>query len=115
MSSRFSKVKGRDRASDGELASDGAPRTSRAGESRVETPVSAVSTAPLTGAAEQHASVDLARRRDELTRRFAELQYDLGGILYEMAIRDHIRVEVLVRHAAALQDVDAELHEVERL
>jgi hypothetical protein len=116
MSSRFSKVKGRDRASDGELATDGAARAaSRAGESRVGAPVSAVSTAPLTGAAEQHGNVDLSRRRDELTRRFAELQYDLGGILYEMAIRDHIRVEVLVRHAAALQDVDAELHEVERL
>jgi uncharacterized OB-fold protein len=32
-----------------------------------------------------------------------------------MAIRNHIRVEVLVRKAAALQDVDAELSEVERI
>lgn len=59
--------------------------------------------------------VDLARRRDELRTRFAELQYDLGGILYEMAIRDHIRTDVLVRHAVVLQDVDAELREVERI
>jgi hypothetical protein len=60
-------------------------------------------------------NVDLARRRDELTARFAELQCDLGGIVYEMAIRDHIRVDVLVRRAAILQDVDAELGEVERI
>jgi hypothetical protein len=60
-------------------------------------------------------SVDLARRRDELTARFAELQWDLGGLVYEMAIRDHIRLEVLVRRAAVLQDVDAELAEVERI
>ena len=59
--------------------------------------------------------VDLKQRREQLTARFAELQYDLGGMLYEMAIRDHIRIEVLVRHAAALQDVDAELREVERI
>jgi hypothetical protein len=59
--------------------------------------------------------VDLAERRDKLSARFAELQWDLGGLVYEMAIRDHIRVEVLVRRAAALQDVDAELGEVERI
>jgi hypothetical protein len=60
-------------------------------------------------------SVDLAQRRDELTARFAELQCDLGGLAYEMAIRNHIRVEVLVAKAAILQDVDAELSEVERI
>jgi predicted amidophosphoribosyltransferase len=32
-----------------------------------------------------------------------------------MAIRDHIRVDVLVRKAAILQDLDAELAEVERI
>jgi hypothetical protein len=61
------------------------------------------------------AVVDLERRRDELKVRVAELQWDLGGIVYEMAIRDHIRVEVLVRRAALLQDADAELAEVERI
>lgn len=59
--------------------------------------------------------VDLERRRDQLTGRVAELQWDLGGLVYEMAIRNRIRVEVLVQRAAALQDADAELSEVERI
>jgi len=61
------------------------------------------------------AVVDLKRRRDRLSARVAELQWDLGGLVYEMAIRDRIRVDVLVRRAAALQGVDAELAEVERI
>jgi ribosomal protein L40E len=32
-----------------------------------------------------------------------------------MAVRDHFRLEVLVRRAAELQEADAELGEVERL
>jgi hypothetical protein len=63
----------------------------------------------------QDGDVDLRRRRDQLTARVAELQFDLGGLVYEMAIRDRIRVDVLVRRAAALQDADAELSEVERI
>jgi hypothetical protein len=59
--------------------------------------------------------VDLARRRDELAGRLAELQWDLGGLAYEMAIRNHMRVDVLVRRAAILQEVDSELGEVERI
>jgi hypothetical protein len=59
--------------------------------------------------------VDLERRRNELTARVAELQFDLGGLVYEMAIRDRIRVDVLVRRAAELQNADAELGEVERI
>jgi hypothetical protein len=70
---------------------------------------------PLNPASASEPSIDLTRRRDELRTRFAELQCDLGGLVYEMAIRDHIRVDVLVRRAAALQDVDAELGEVERI
>ena len=77
--------------------------------------VSTPATEPLSTTPREELSVDLARRRDELTARFAELQCDLGGLVYEMAIRDHIRVEVLVRRAAILQDVDAELGEVERI
>lgn len=57
----------------------------------------------------------LLERRDRLTREFAALQADLGGLAYEMAVRDHFRLDVLVRHAARLQEVDAELGEVERL
>jgi hypothetical protein len=59
--------------------------------------------------------VDLERRREQLTARVAELQWDLGGLVYEMAIRDRIKVEVLVRRAAVLQQADAELAEVERI
>lgn len=60
-------------------------------------------------------TVDLERRRDQLTARVAELQWDLGGLVYEMAIRDRIRVDIIVKRAAALQDADAELGEVERI
>jgi hypothetical protein len=60
-------------------------------------------------------TVDLERRRDQLSARVAELQWDLGGLVYEMAIRDRIRVDVIVKRAAALQNADAELSEVERI
>jgi hypothetical protein len=63
----------------------------------------------------QDGPVDLKRRRDQLRARVAELQFDLGGLVYEMAIRDRIRVDVLVQRAAVLQDADAELGEVERI
>jgi hypothetical protein len=58
---------------------------------------------------------DLRRQRDELAERVAGLTWDLGGLTYEMAIRDHFRLDVLVRRAAVLQEADAELGEVERL
>lgn len=72
-------------------------------------------TAEAATEASSSTTVDLERRRDELTARLAELQWDLGGLLYEMATRNHIRVDVLVRHAAVLQEVDCELGEVERI
>jgi len=59
--------------------------------------------------------IDLQRRRERLGARVAELQWDLGGLVYEMAIRDSIRVDVLVRRSAELQNVDAELSEVQRI
>jgi uncharacterized Zn finger protein (UPF0148 family) len=58
---------------------------------------------------------DLRRRRDALAEQVTELHWDLGGLAYEMAIRDHFRLDVLVRRAASLQERDAELAEVERL
>jgi hypothetical protein len=58
---------------------------------------------------------ELRRRRDELAEQVTELHWDLGGLAYEMATRDHFRLDVLVRRAAVLQDRDAELAEVERL
>ena len=59
--------------------------------------------------------VDLERRREQLKARVAELQWDLGGLVYEMATRDRIRVDVLVKRAALLQDADSELGEIERI
>jgi len=58
---------------------------------------------------------ELRRRRDALAEDVTELHWDLGGLAYEMAIRDHFRLDVLVRRAAMLQERDAELGEVERL
>ena len=58
---------------------------------------------------------DLAAQRERLADRLAELQWDLGGLAYEMAVRDHFRLDVLVKVAAELQQVDGELGEVERL
>jgi hypothetical protein len=58
---------------------------------------------------------DLLKQREELSRKFAELQWDLGGMAYEMASRDHYRLDVLNKQAARLQEVDAELGQIERL
>jgi hypothetical protein len=58
---------------------------------------------------------ELVERRRVLQEQFAELQWNLGGVAYEMAIRDHFRLDLLVRRAAQLQQIDAELGEVERL
>lgn len=60
-------------------------------------------------------TVDLERRRAQLSAKVAELQWDLGGLTYEMASRNRLRPDVLVRRAAALQEVDAELGEIERI
>jgi hypothetical protein len=57
----------------------------------------------------------LEAQRDRLIERFALMQSELGGLFYEMAIRDHVRLDVLVAKAAALQAVDTELAEVEAL
>lgn len=59
--------------------------------------------------------VDLKRRREQLAARVAELQWDLGGLVYEMAVRNSIDVELIVKRAVPLQDADAELSEVERI
>jgi hypothetical protein len=67
------------------------------------------------GADRQAQPSDLSRRRDELAEQVIELHWDLGGLAYEMAIRDHFRLDVLLRRAALLQERDAELAEVERL
>jgi hypothetical protein len=58
---------------------------------------------------------ELLAQRDRLLEKFTVMQADLGGAFYEMAIRDHVRLDVLTRKAAELQRVDAELLTVERL
>ena len=57
---------------------------------------------------------DLIAEREQLTERFTLLQLDLGGAFYEMAIRDHIKLDALTRKAAELQRVDAQLQAVEQ-
>ncbi len=59
-------------------------------------------------------TAQLERRREELAAQVAELHWDLGGLAYEMAVRDHFRNDVLMSRAAQLQERDAELAEVER-
>jgi hypothetical protein len=66
-------------------------------------------------AADVDARSELQRKRDALAEQVTELHWDLGGLVYEMAIRDHFRLDVLVRRAAVLQERDAELAELERL
>lgn len=58
---------------------------------------------------------ELKLRRDALAREVAERQFDLGGLAYEMATRDHFRLDVLLRAAARMQDADAQLAEADRL
>jgi chorismate mutase len=58
---------------------------------------------------------ELRQRRLELAERVAALTWDLGGLAYEMAIRDHYRLDVIARKAAELQEADAQLGEVQRL
>jgi hypothetical protein len=72
----------------------------------VETPSPAVSSG---------SAAELRRERVRLAERVAALTWDLGGLAYEMAIRDHYRLDVLARRAAELQQADAQLGEVERL
>jgi hypothetical protein len=71
--------------------------------------------APALASAPSSERSELQRRRDALAQEVTELHWDLGGLAYEMAIRDHFRLDVLVRRAALLQERDAELAEVERL
>jgi hypothetical protein len=71
--------------------------------------------APAKEPAKPEESAELLAQRDRLLEKFTVMQADLGGAFYEMAIRDHVRLDVLTRKAAELQRVDAELLAVERL
>jgi hypothetical protein len=69
--------------------------------------------AVVPGPSPQRAALEDERRR--LAELVAESTWDLGGLVYEMAVRDHFRVDVLTQRAAGLQRLDARLSEVERL
>jgi hypothetical protein len=69
----------------------------------------------LGGPALSGSLAELRQRRRVLAERVAELTWDLGGLTYEMAVRDHYRLDVLARRAAELQEADAELGEVQRM
>ena len=63
-------------------------------------------------------SAEIRRLREErlrLAELVAERTWDLGGLTYEMAVRDHFRVDVLARKAAELQELESQLSEIERL
>lgn len=64
------------------------------------------------GGADGHRA--LTERRQALAAEVQRLRSHLGGLAYEMAIRDHFRLDVLVRRAAILQERESELAEVER-
>ena len=64
--------------------------------------------------AQQTRSHELEAERERLTERFVLMQSELGGLFYEMAIRDHLQLDLLVERAAAMQRLDAELQELER-
>jgi hypothetical protein len=66
-----------------------------------------------TPGAEQPANRELIAERDRLLEKFTVMQTDLGGAFYEMAIRDHVKLDVLTRKAAELQRVDVELGQIE--
>ena len=72
-------------------------------------------TAPSAAPAPAGPAPELLAQRERLTERFALMQSELGGLFYEMAIRDHVRMEVLIDKAAALQRIDSELAQLELL
>jgi hypothetical protein len=71
--------------------------------------------AAKTAEQKEEESAELISQRDRLLEKFTVMQADIGGAFYEMAIRDHVRLDILTRKAAELQRVDAELLSVERL
>ncbi len=96
-------------------AAEPAPGDSSSSEQPSQAPLSGV-VLPVGGLPAASGSMsELRQRRLELAERVAALTWDLGGLAYEMAIRDHYRLDVLSRKASELQQADAELGEVQRL
>jgi hypothetical protein len=59
-------------------------------------------------------SHELLAERERLIERFVLMQSELGGLFYEMAIRDHLQLDLLVERAAAMQRVEDELRRLEQ-
>jgi hypothetical protein len=98
----------------GRSGRDGSPSTQPGLTAPVAT-ASPSSSPSASSTPEDGGRSELRRKRDALAEQVTELHWDLGGLAYEMAIRDHFRLDVLVRRAAVLQERDAELAEIERL
>ena len=73
-----------------------------------------VRTASVPAPAELAGDPALEAERDRLVERMTIMQSELGGLFYEMAIRDHVSMDVLMARAAELQAVDLELAELQR-
>jgi len=99
----------------GELARRPAELLRRPASKPAPAPKAAAKAAAAKEPAKPEESAELVAQRDRLLEKFTVMQADLGGAFYEMAIRDHVRLDVLTRKAAELQRVDAELLAVERV
>lgn len=103
------------------VATAAPPPNVSVGQPAANVPQPAVDAAPpvqsVPAAAPLHSPppADLARRREELARRFAELQWDLGGLAYEMAVRDRIRPDLLARRSAELREIEAQIATIDRV
>jgi hypothetical protein len=82
---------------------------------RARAPSTGGAPAPSEPRAAASTDRDLELQRDRLIERFALMQSELGGLFYEMAIRDHVRMDVLMQRAAELQRMESELGTIERL
>jgi hypothetical protein len=90
-----------------------APPQSSVPQQSVQPPL-AQPPAPPNGDISQIAAV-FDNRRDLLAERLTVMMLDFGGLAYEMAVRNHFRLDVLVNKAAELQAVDSELGQIDRL
>jgi hypothetical protein len=99
----------------GDLARRPADLLRRPGSKAAAKPTAKAPAKPAQEPPKPEESADLVAQRDRLLEKFTIMQADLGGAFYEMAIRDHLRLDVLTRKAAELQRVDAELLAVERM
>jgi hypothetical protein len=98
------------------MSADGGNGTGPATPAQPASPATGAVVLPAGGLPQPPGSMsELRQRRLELAQRVAALTWDLGGLAYEMAIRDHYRLDVLARKASELQEADAQLGEVQRL